>query len=175
KKDAIPGFINETWAKVDKTGTYRGYCAELCGQGHAFMPVVVKVVEKDEYAAWLGEKKAAAAAIRELTEKEFTMDELMAQGEEVYLRSCAACHQANGEGMPPAFPAIKGSAVATGAVDHHLDVVVNGVAGSAMQAFGAQLSEVDLAAVLTYQRNAWGNNTGDVVQPIDVFNFKQGQ
>jgi cytochrome c oxidase subunit 2 len=175
KKDAIPGFINETWAKVEKTGTYRGYCAELCGQGHAFMPVVVKVVEKDEYAAWLGEKKAAAAAMRELTEKEFTMDELMAQGEEVYLRSCAACHQVNGEGMPPAFPAIKGSAVATGAVDHHLDVVVNGVAGSAMQAFGAQLSEVDLAAVLTYQRNAWGNNTGDVVQPIDVFNFKQGQ
>jgi len=175
KKDAIPGFINETWAKVDKTGVYRGYCAELCGQGHAFMPVVVHVVEKDEYQDWLSEKKAEAAALRELTAKEFGLDELMAQGEDVYTRSCAACHQANGEGIPPTFPAIKGSVVATENLPQHLDVLVNGVPGTAMQAFGAQLSEVDLAAVITYQRNAWGNDTGDVVQPIDVFNFKQGQ
>ena len=175
KKDAIPGFINETWARVEEPGVYRGYCAELCGQGHAFMPVVVHVVEKDEYQQWLGEKKAEVAALRELTEKEFTMDELMAQGKEVYDRSCAACHQANGEGVPPTFPAIKGSPIATGDIQAHLDVIVNGVQGTAMQAFGNQLNEVDLAAVTTYQRNAFGNETGDVVQPIDVYNFKQGQ
>lgn len=175
KKDAIPGFINETWAKVEKTGVYRGECTELCGQGHAFMPVVVHVVEKDEYQEWIGKKKAEAAALRELTEKTFTMDELMAKGEEVYTRSCAACHQANGEGVPGVFPAMKGGAITTGELAGHLDIVVNGKAGTAMQAFGQQLSEVDLAAVITYERNAWGNDTGDMVQPIDVFNFKQGQ
>ncbi|MFA5632573.1 MAG: cytochrome c oxidase subunit II [Porticoccaceae bacterium] len=175
KKDAVPGFINETWARVEETGVYRGYCAELCGQGHAFMPIVVQVVEKDEYQTWLQEKKSEAAAIRELTQKTFELDELMTQGEGVYNRSCAACHQANGEGIPPTFPSIKGSDVALGDVNHHLDIVVNGVEGTAMQAFGAQLNEVELAAVITYQRNAWGNDTGDAVQPIDVYNFKHGQ
>jgi len=175
KKDAIPGFINETWAKVEKTGIYRGACTELCGQGHAFMPVVVHVVEKDEYAEWIAGKKAEVAAMRELTEKTFTMDELMAEGEAVYNRSCAACHQTNGEGIPGVFPAMKGGAITTGDLSAHLDVVVNGKSGTAMQAFGDQLSEVELAAVITYERNAWGNNTGDVVQPIDVYNFKQGQ
>ena len=172
KKDAIPGFINETWAKVEETGTYRGECAELCGKDHAFMPIVVEVVEKDEFNRWLSEQKAEAAALRELTEKTFTMDELMTRGEEVYNRSCASCHQVNGEGIPGVFPAMKGGAITTGPVEGHLDIVVNGKAGTAMQAFGAQLSEVDLAAVITYERNAWGNNTGDVVQPIDVYNFK---
>ena len=172
KKDAIPGFVNETWAKVEETGTYRGACTELCGQGHAFMPVVVEVVEKDEYARWIADKKAEAVAMRELTEKTFTMDELMAQGEEVYNRSCAACHQVNGEGIEGVFPAMKGGAVTTGEIDKHLEVVVNGVSGTAMQAFGAQLNEVELAAVITYERNAWGNNTGDIVQPIDVYNYK---
>ncbi len=175
KKDAIPGFINETWTKVEKTGTYRGECTELCGKDHAFMPIVVKVVEKDEYAKWLADKKAEAAAIRELTQKTFTMEELMAKGEQVYVNSCAACHQANGEGIPPTFPALKGSAIATGDVKGHLDIVVHGKAATAMQAFGEQLNEVDLAAVITYERNAWGNNAGDMVQPIDVFNFKKGQ
>jgi cytochrome c oxidase subunit 2 len=175
KKDAIPGFINETWAKVEKTGTYRGECAELCGKDHAFMPIVVKVVEKDEYAQWLADKKAEVAAIRELTQKTFTMEELMVKGEQVYVNSCAACHQANGEGIPPTFPGLKGSAIATGDVKAHLDIVVHGKAATAMQAFGEQLNEVDLAAVITYERNAWGNNIGDMVQPIDVFNFKKGQ
>lgn len=175
KKDAIPGFINETWAKVEKTGIYRGECTELCGQGHAFMPVVVHVVEKDEYQQWLAKKQAEAATLRELTAKVFTLDELMAQGEEAYNRSCAACHQTNGEGIPGTFPAMKGGAITTGDIKGHLDIVVNGKAGTAMQAFGAQLSEVDLAAIITYERNAWGNNTGDVVQPIDILKFKQGQ
>jgi cytochrome c oxidase subunit II len=175
KRDAIPGFINETWTKVEKTGVYRGECTELCGQGHAFMPVVVHVVEKDEYAQWIAEKKAEVAALRELTEKTFTKEELMARGEEAYNRSCAACHQTNGEGIPGVFPAIKGGVITTGEVAGHLDIVVNGKAGTAMQAFGNQLSEVDLAAIITYERNAWGNDTGDLVQPIDVYNFKQGQ
>jgi cytochrome c oxidase subunit 2 len=175
KKDAIPGFMNETWAKVEKTGIYRGECAELCGKDHAFMPIVVHVVEKDEYAQWLAEQKAEAAALRELTQKTFTLEELMAKGEEAYNRSCAACHQANGEGIPGVFPAMKGGAISTGELAGHLDIVVNGKPGTAMQAFGEQLNEVDLAAIITYERNAWGNDLGDVVQPVDVYNFKQGQ
>ena len=175
KKDAIPGFITETWVEVTETGIYRGECTELCGQGHAFMPVVIQVVEKDEYEFWLAEKKQEAAAIAALTETTFTMEELMERGEEAYLLSCALCHQANGQGIPPAFPTLVGSAVVTGSVEGHLEVGVNGVPGTVMQAFGGLLSEVDLAAILTYQRNAWGNDMGDVIQPIDVYNYKQGQ
>ena len=175
KKDAIPGFVTETWAYVEEPGTYRGECAELCGKGHAFMPVVVEVVEPEEYASWLAEKKTAAAAERELANKVFTMGELMVRGEEAYNRSCAACHMANGEGIPGVFPAMKGSSVTLGPIEGHLDAVVNGVAGTAMQSFGGQLSEVDLAAIITYERNAWGNDVGDLVQPIDVLKFKQGQ
>ncbi|MCK9562980.1 MAG: cytochrome c oxidase subunit II [Bacteroidales bacterium] len=175
KRDAVPGYINETWARVDKTGVYRGYCAELCGQGHAFMPVVVHVVEKDEFAQWLDEKKTEAEALREMASQQFTKEELMARGEGVHNRTCAACHQTSGEGITGVFPAIKGGAKALGPVADHMDIVVNGSPGTAMQAFGGQLSEVDIAAVLTYQRNAWGNDTGDVVQPVDVLMFKQGQ
>ncbi len=175
KRDAIPGFINETWTRIDEPGVYRGECAELCGKGHAFMPIVVNAVPEEEYNAWLTEKKATMAAERELASKQFSLDELMVKGEEAYNRSCAACHMGNGEGIPGVFPALKGSPVALGAIAHHLDVVINGTAGTAMQAFGGQLSEVDLAAIITYERNAWGNNTGDVVQPVDVLKFKQGR
>lgn len=175
KKDAIPGFITETWAYVEEPGVYRGECAELCGKGHAFMPVVVHVVEPEEYQVWISEKKAETAAIRELANKTFTKDELMARGEEAYNRSCAACHMANGEGIAGVFPGLKGSPIALGPVTEHLDSVVNGVPGTAMQSFGGQLSEVDLAAIITYERNAWGNDVGDMVQPIDILKFKQGQ
>ncbi len=175
KKDAIPGFVNETWTYVEEPGVYRGECAELCGKAHAFMPIVVNVLEKEEYNSWLAEKKTQVAAIRELAKKTFTKDELMVQGEAAYNRSCASCHMGNGEGIAGVFPGLKGSAIATGDISKHLDVVVNGTAGTAMQAFGGQLSEVDLAAIITYERNAWGNDTGDVVQPIDVLKFKQGQ
>ena len=175
KRDATPGFINETWAKIDEPGIYRGFCAELCGKGHAFMPIVVHAVTEEEYKVWLAGKKEAAAAERELAKKTFTLEQLMAKGEAAYNRSCASCHMANGEGIPGAFPGLKGSAIALGPVDKHLDVVVNGVSGTAMQAFGGQLSEVDLAAIITYERNAWGNDVGDMVQPLDVLKFKQGQ
>jgi cytochrome c oxidase subunit 2 len=173
KKDAIPGFVNETWTQTGQVGTYRGQCAELCGKDHGFMPVVVNVVSKEDYAEWLEGKQQAAAEIAALMEQNFSLDELVARGKAVYDRSCMACHGTNGEGG--LGNAIAGSAIATGPTGGHLESVVNGVSGTAMQAFGGQLNDVDMAAVLTYQRNAFGNNMGDLIQPIDVYNFKQGQ
>ncbi len=175
KRDAIPGFINESWTYVEEPGVYRGQCAELCGKDHGFMPIVVEARSEADYRAWLDEKKAAAVAIAALTEKTFEFDELYARGEKVYNSSCAACHQLNGEGIPNAFPSLKGQGVAVGPIADHIAVVINGVPGTAMQAFGKQLSEVDLAAVVTYERNAWGNNMGDKAQPIDIYNYKQGK
>jgi len=167
KKDAIPGFINEAWAKVDKPGTYRGQCAELCGADHGFMPIVVEVKSEADYATWLAEQKSAKAAADASGDKTWTMDELMTAGEAKYNTSCAACHQATGLGIPPAFPALKGSKIATGDVKVHIDSVLKGI-NVGMPAFGAQLNDADLAAIITYERNAWGNDTGDMVQPSDV-------
>lgn len=175
KKDAIPGFINESWARIEEPGIYRGQCTELCGRDHAFMPIVVDARSPEDFAIWLADKKASAAAEAELTSKEWTLDELMERGQRVYANTCVACHQANGEGLPPMFPSLKGTDMVLNDVTAHIDVVVNGVSGTSMAAFGAQLSEVDIAAVITYERNAWGNDTGDVVAPIDILNFKNGQ
>nr|WP_227546176.1 cytochrome c oxidase subunit II [Marinobacter fonticola] len=175
KKDAIPGFINETWAKIEEPGIYRGQCTELCGKDHGFMPVVVKAVPQEEYDAWVQEQIAMAEKERELASKDWSLDELMERGEQVYNTACAACHQADGSGTPPAFPALAGSPIVTEEINAHLDVVVNGVSGTAMQAFGQQLSEVDLAAVITYERNAWGNDTGDMVTPKEVLDYKNAQ
>ena len=172
KRDAIPGFINEAWTRVLAEGVYRGQCTELCGAYHGFMPVEVHVVGQDEFDDWMAAKKGAAAADAALAATELSVDELMARGEDVYNASCLACHGANGEGG--LGNAIAGSAIAMGGLDSHLNVIVNGVAGTAMQAFGAQLSDVDVAAVTTYQRNAFGNNTGDVVQASDVVSYKEG-
>ena len=172
KKDAIPGFINEAWTRTSVEGIYRGQCAELCGKDHGFMPIVVNVVSKDEYNQWLDEKQAEAAEIKQLMAQTFTMDELMERGKAVYERNCLACHGGAGEGG--VGTAIAGSAIATGEVSGHLNIGVNGVPGTAMQAYGGQLNDVDMAAVITYQRNAFGNNMGDMIQPIDVFNHKKG-
>ncbi len=172
KRDAIPGFINEAWSRVLAEGVYRGQCTELCGSYHGFMPVVVHVVSQGEFDDWMAAKKGSAAADAALAATELSVDELMVRGEDVYNASCLACHGANGEGG--LGNAIAGSAIAMGGLDSHLNVVVNGVAGTAMQAFGAQLSDVDVAAVTTYQRNAFGNNTGDVVQASDVVSYKEG-
>jgi len=172
KRDAIPGFINETWTNVPQEGIYRGQCTELCGAYHGFMPVVVHAVSPDEFSAWLGAKRSAGAAEAALAEQEMSLSDLLARGEQVYGGQCLACHGANGEGG--VGKAIAGSAVALGDISKHLEVGVKGVSGTAMQAFGGQLSDVDMAAVITYQRNAFGNNTGDVVQPADVANFKKG-
>lgn len=172
KKDANPGFINEAWTRVDKPGIYRGQCAELCGKDHGFMPIVVEVLPEAEFDAWVENQKqlasnAAAEAAAALNQT-LSMEELMALGEKVYMASCAACHQPNGMGLPGVFPGLKDSAIAIGPVDKHLDIVINGKPGTAMQAFNKQLSATEIAAVVTYERNAWGNNTGDAVQASDV-------
>ena len=175
KRDAIPGFINEAWTNIDRTGIYRGQCAELCGKDHGFMPVVVDVRSPEDYETWLAGKKEEAAKERELTSKVWSMDELMVRGKATYEKVCAACHQVSGEGMPPIFPALKGSemVVKKGRMADHIDIVVNGKKGTAMQAFANQLSEVDLAAVITYERNAWGNKTGEMVTPKQIVEYKK--
>ncbi|AIS56659.1 cytochrome c oxidase subunit II [Vibrio coralliilyticus] len=176
KKDTIPGFINEAWTRIDEPGVYRGQCAELCGRAHGFMPVVVHAMEEDKYDAWLLAKKAEIEQAKQEAAASLTaslsQEELMTIGEKVYVDRCAVCHQVSGAGIPGAFPAITGSKIATGDVDTHIDVVVNGRAGTAMQAFANQLSDKEIAAVVTYQRNGLGNSTGDVVQASDVNAFK---
>lgn len=168
KKDAIPGFVNEMWIKVDTPGTYRGQCAELCGKDHGFMPIVVIAKTEDEYSQWVADQKAGSQAEAADALRTWSQEELVAKGEKVYTANCAACHQAGGEGIPETFPAITGSPVATGAINAHIDVVMNGRADTAMQAFAAQLSDAEIAAVITYQRNALGNSVGDMVQPADI-------
>ncbi|WP_434999362.1 cytochrome c oxidase subunit II [Vibrio scophthalmi] len=176
KKDTIPGFINEAWTRIDKPGVYRGQCAELCGRAHGFMPIVVHAMEEDDYDAWLSDQKVQLALAKEQAAQALgsvlTLEELMLEGEQIYVERCAVCHQANGEGIPGAFPAIKGSAVVTGDLDAHISTIVNGVAGTAMQSFSNQLTEQEIAAVITYQRNGFENNTGDVVQAADINAFK---
>ena len=168
KKDAIPGFINEIWTRVEEPGVYRGQCAELCGKDHGFMPIVVRAVPEEEYRDWVAELKVAQAEQAALAMRSWERTELMALGEKVYVTSCATCHQLDGTGVDGAFPSIHGSAVATGGLQAHLKLVMDGRSGTAMQAFGSQLSDVELAAVVTYQRNAFGNATGDVVQPAMI-------
>ena len=168
KKDAIPGFVNEMWFQIDTEGTYRGQCAELCGKDHGYMPIVVVAKNEADYGKWMSAQKTASDAVAAAAEREWEISELLERGEKVYSGTCAACHQANGEGIPGAFPAIKDSAVATGPAGDHLALVMHGKAGTAMTAFAGQLSDVDLAAVVTYQRNAWGNNVGDLIQPAEV-------
>lgn len=168
KQDAIPGFIRDSWFKADKIGTYRGQCVELCGKDHGFMPIVVEVVSEADYKIWLDKKKGAATTAAADDGKTFDQAELMARGEKVYAANCAACHQADGMGLPGVFLPINGSKVATGPVDAHISTVLNGRPGTAMAAFGGQLSDADIAAVVTYQRNAWDNKTGDAVQPAQI-------
>ncbi|MES2673994.1 MAG: cytochrome c oxidase subunit II [Pseudomonadota bacterium] len=170
KKDATPGFINEIWTRVDKPGVFRGQCAELCGKDHGFMPIVVEAKESADFDAWIAaqvEAKAQAAAAEQAAAP-MTKEELMALGQKTYEARCAACHQVNGEGLPGVFPALKGSQMALKDIPAHINIVVAGKAGTAMQAFGNQLSTSELAAVITYERNAWGNDTGDLVQAKDV-------
>jgi cytochrome c oxidase subunit II len=168
KKDAIPGFINEIWTRIDEPGTYRGQCAELCGKDHGFMPIVVQAVSDEEFKTWIGEQKKLKVAAAAAAERSWSKDELIEHGKEVYNKICAACHQPNGKGVPGVFPALAGSKIATGPLEGHLNIVMHGKPGTAMQAFASQLNDVDLAAVVSYERNAFGNNTGDVVQPSQV-------
>lgn len=168
KQDAIPGFIKDVWFKVDKPGTYRGQCAELCGKDHGFMPIVVEAKEPAEYAKWVADQQAKVAAAAQNADKVFTLAELKGMGEKVYATNCVACHQANGAGIPNVFKALDGSPIVKGPKQAHAEVVLNGRTGTAMQAFGKQLSDTDIAAVVTYERNSWSNNTGDAIQPSEV-------
>ncbi|MBI3570311.1 MAG: cytochrome c oxidase subunit II [Gammaproteobacteria bacterium] len=167
KKDAIPGFINEMWARVDEPGIYRGQCAELCGKDHGFMPIVVNAVSPEDFTKWVAMQKDKAAAESAGGAKTWSKDELLEKGKKVFASTCAACHGANGEGVGP-FPKMAGSKIANGPLADHLNIVMNGKAGTAMQAFAAQLSDTDIAAVVTFERNGFGNKAGDAVQPSQV-------
>jgi cytochrome c oxidase subunit 2 len=167
KQDAIPGFIRDIWFIADKTGTYRSQCVELCGKDHGFMPIVVRVVSPEDYTKWVGERKTLMAKAAEDETKTFPLAELKARGEKVYAANCVACHQASGKGMPPAFPPLDGSRVVQGPKAGQIDLVLNGRPGTAMASF-ARLSNVELASVITFTRNNWGNQTGEAVQPADV-------
>jgi cytochrome c oxidase subunit 2 len=177
KRDAVPGFLRETWVNIDKPGIYRGQCAELCGKDHGFMPVVVHAVPEPEYLAWLDQKKAEAKAAAGGADRTWSSDELMTAGKEVYEKQCAACHQAGGQGLPPAFPALAGSKIVNTPLldmngkivkDSHVDRVMNGKPGTAMQAFRNTLSDIELASVITYERNSFGNRRGDMIQPAQI-------
>jgi cytochrome c oxidase subunit 2 len=169
KRDAIPGYVTETWTELTREGTFRGQCAELCGTWHARMPIVVDSVSPEKFAAWVDDQKQVklAAAAEATADKVWSMDELMEKGRGLYNSKCGACHQITGQGLPPAFPALKGSAIATGPIDGHLHIVLNGKPGTAMQPWNS-LNDLEIAAIVTYERNAWGNDTGDVIQPADV-------
>lgn len=167
KQDAIPGFVRDTWFKAEKVGVYRGNCYELCGKEHAFMPIVVNVVSDADYAKWVAEKKKAMAASADDPNKTWTATELAARGEKIYAANCVACHQANGAGVPGAFPALAGSQVVNGPQDGQIGILLNGK--NAMPAWKSTLSDTEIAAVITYTRNSWGNKAEDnIVQPAEV-------
>lgn len=168
KQDAIPGFVRDTWFRSEKVGTFRGQCAELCGKDHAFMPIVVEVKSQEDYAKWVEEQKALMLAKLDDPNKEWSQAELVERGEKVYQANCVACHQATGKGVPPAFPALEGSKIVLGPQAAQIDIVLNGKQGTAMAAF-KQLSDVEIASVITYTRSAWGNKAEDgIVQPAEV-------
>jgi cytochrome c oxidase subunit 2 len=174
KRDAIPGFINEAWTEIMEPGVYRGQCAELCGKDHGFMPIVLNVLPRAEYELWTQQQRQGMAREQAETERLWTREELMKQGENVYAAQCATCHQADGQGLAPAFPALAGSGVANGPLNDNIEIVLHGREGTAMQAWGTMLTETDIAAALTYTRNAFGNETGDVVQPRTIARIKNG-
>lgn len=196
KQDAVPGYLRETWVEIDKPGTYRGQCAELCGVGHAFMPIVVKAVDRPAFSAWLTREQGAEAARRAASGMTFTRAQLIAAGRKVFDANCAACHQANGLGVPGAFPPIaaghpfaaapsmladlrargfyKGGEIVVGPVANHIRIVLEGIPGTPMPSFAAQLSAEQIAAVITYERNDFGNHTGETVEPAQVAAIKAG-
>ena len=177
KQDAIPGFINTAWTVIDEPGVYRGKCTELCGKNHGFMPIVVKAVEQEEYDLWVSEKRSAAIALAELTEKDWSKEELIERGEALYAKNCVACHQTNGQGLPPIFPSLVGSDIVLNNKDEQIKILMEGVQGSAMASF-SYLSEVEMASVITYTRQSWGNaqkGDGEIVIPKDIVEYKQSK
>jgi cytochrome c oxidase subunit 2 len=172
KQDAIPGFVRDSWFKAEQVGTYRGSCVELCGKEHAFMPIVVNVVSAADYSAWVGTQKKRMAALADDPNKVWTIDELKTKGEKVYTSNCVACHQASGQGVPSAFAALVGSPVVLGPKAEQIGVLLNGKHSgkfpSAMPSW-KQLSDTDIAAVITFTRNNWTNKAAEnIVQPSEV-------
>lgn len=180
KRDAMPGFMYEAWAEIEKPGVYRGQCTELCGVNHGFMPIVVNAVSTDDFNKWVGEqtKVAEQYAVTDNSRdahNKLSQKALMTLGKAKYQQVCMACHKADGRGDPPMYSALKGSSISVGKpISRHIGLVLHGVPGSAMQAYMDQLNDVEIAAIVTYERNAWGNNTGDVVQPEDVAKVRHG-
>lgn len=174
KRDAIPGFMHEAWAWITKPGVYRGQCAELCGINHGFMPIVVQAVSEEKFNQWVSQQTKVEdkfAAIQSIPAKQqsMTREELMSLGKQKYQLMCLSCHKANGTGLPPLYPALKNSSIAVGyPISRHIHIILNGVPGSAMQPYKDLLSDKEIAAITTYERNAWGNNTNDQVQPEEV-------
>ena len=178
KQDAIPGFINTAWTIVDEPGLFRGKCTELCGKNHGFMPIVVKAVEQDEYDLWIKEKQSAAIALAELTEKDWTAEELVARGESLYITNCVACHGPSGAGVTGIFPALAGSDIVLNNKARQIEILMEGVQGAAMASYAEKLAEVDMAAVITYTRRSWGNaekGDGEIVVPKDIVEYKQNK
>ncbi len=180
KRDAIPGFMHEAWARINKTGVYRGQCAELCGINHGFMPIVVQAVSEEEFTQWVAgqkkvENKYLSSDNKPAEQKVMTRAELMVEGKKQYEMVCSACHKADGKGLPPLYPALKGSSIAVGKpISRHISMILNGLPGTAMQPYKDQLSDEEIAAIVTYERNAWENNTNDEVQPADVAKVRAG-
>lgn len=174
KRDAIPGFMYEAWATIEKPGVYRGQCAELCGINHGFMPIVVEAVSQEDFDKWVVAQTAkqdtyVSEEVQPAVQKVMQRDELMTLGQYKYEQLCAACHRDDGEGLPPMYPALKASSVAVGnPISRHISIILNGIPGTAMQSYKEQLSDEEIAAIATYERNSWGNNTDDVIQPADV-------
>uniref|UniRef100_UPI004047C9BA cytochrome c oxidase subunit II n=1 Tax=Polynucleobacter sp. TaxID=2029855 RepID=UPI004047C9BA len=172
KQDAIPGFVRDTWFRADKIGTYRGQCSELCGAQHAFMPIVVRVVSAEDYTLWVAEKNKAMAALADDPTKVYAMDEQKERGAKVYASNCAACHQPNGKGAG-SFPALDGSKVVNGPIAANYNIMLNGK--GVMPKWAGVIPDSDIAAVITYTRNAWGNKTGEIVQTQDIVSVRAGK
>jgi cytochrome c oxidase subunit II len=172
KQDAIPGFVRDAWFKAEQPGTYRGSCVELCGKDHAFMPIVVVVKSAEDYSAWVAQRQKQMAALAEDPNKVWTIDELKTKGEKVFATNCVACHQANGKGVPGAFASLDASPVVNGPKAEQINVLLNGKHSgkfpSAMPSW-KQLSDTDIASVITYTRNSWSNKAAEnIVQPAEV-------
>ncbi|GGI85046.1 cytochrome c oxidase subunit II [Legionella impletisoli] len=181
KRDAIPGFMHEAWARIEKPGVYRGQCAELCGINHAYMPIVVRAVNEEEFEQWVNQQTKVEEKYKDTEDKpaeqrDMTRAELMKLGKEKYDLICSACHKPDGTGLPPMYPALKGSSVAVGnPISRHISIILDGVPGTAMQPYKAQFTDEEIAAIVTYERNAWGNNTDDIIQPAEVAKVRQGE
>lgn len=173
KTDAVPGFVRDSWFRAEREGTYRGQCSELCGKGHGFMPVVVEVVSAEQFTQWAQKQKEMQAATAEDPNKVWTLAEQIAYGAKVYAANCVTCHQATGSGLPPSIPALDGSKVVRGVKADHIKLVLKGRPGTAMASFATRLSNTDLAAVVTYERNSWSNKSGEVTQPSEVMALRE--